>query len=423
MKFGVCCLAWLVSAIMVAGGAQARGPYGSISVGQWSGGAYTDDSSGAFTSCIAAAPYQSGITLHVVVGANLSWSLGFSNPTWSLKAGQAFPIVLTFDGQQPFNVSGQVLSAGLVGVPMPDNSALISQFRKAKAMSAFAEGQLFQFNMNGTAALLPALVNCVGKIKQFGIAGAGEFAIAKPAAGKPAGTGPESNSPSQKSTRTITKSGTGFVISNNGHLVTNQHVVDGCVGDIQGNLTGEAPVKLRLVSSDETNDLALLQAPTPYKEVAAIRDKPIHPGESVVAIGYPFHGLLTSDFTVTSGIVSSLSGVLNDTRYLQISAAVQPGNSGGPLLDTGGEVVGMVAAKLNALKFVKATGEIPENINFAIKTGALRDFLDNSVVPYVTAEGKSELKTSDIARNARGFTLLITCTATEQSASAKKPGD
>jgi S1-C subfamily serine protease len=109
-----------------------------------------------------------------------------------------------------------------------------------------------------------------------------------------------------------------------------------------------------------------------------------------------------------------------DTRYLQISAAVQPGNSGGPLLDSGGEVVGMVAAKLNALKFARATGNIPENINFAIKTGMLRDFLDNSVVRYQTADSKNELKTSDVARNARAFTLLISCTATEQSASAKK---
>ena len=142
-----------------------------------------------------------------------------------------------------------------------------------------------------------------------------------------------------------------------------------------------------------------------------------------VAIGYPFHGMLTSDFTVTTGIVSSLSGILNDTRYLQISAAVQPGNSGGPLLDTGGQVVGMVAAKLNALKFVKATGEIPENINFAIKTGTIRDFLDNSVVPYQTVEAKADMKTADIARDARAYTLLIACTATEQSASAKKSDD
>jgi S1-C subfamily serine protease len=209
-------------------------------------------------------------------------------------------------------------------------------------------------------------------------------------------------------------------VSTDGHVVTNQHVVNGCVGDIQGSLTGAAPVKLRLVSSDETNDLALLQASGSFKEVATIKTKAVQSGDSVVAIGYPFHGLLTSDFTVTTGIVSSLSGVLNDTRFLQISAAVQPGNSGGPLLASSGEVVGVVAAKLNALKFVKATGNIPENINFAIKTGALRDFLDNSVVPYQTSDAKIELKTADIARNARAFTLLITCKATEQTETAKK---
>jgi S1-C subfamily serine protease len=117
---------------------------------------------------------------------------------------------------------------------------------------------------------------------------------------------------------------------------------------------------------------------------------------------------------VTTGIVSSLSGLLNDTRYLQISAAVQSGNSGGPLLDTSGNVVGVVTGKLNALKFAKATGEIPENINFAIKTGAVRDFLDNSVVSYQTAEPKAELKTADIARNARAYTMLISCTGKEK---------
>jgi hypothetical protein len=79
----------------------------------------------------------------------------------------------------------------------------------------------------------------------------------------------------------------------------------------------------------------------------------------------------------------------------------------------------MVAAKLNALKFAKATGDMPENINFAIKTGALRDFLDNSVVSYQTSETKTELKTADIARNARTYTLLISCMATEQEESAK----
>jgi hypothetical protein len=70
-----------------------------------------------------------------------------------------------------------------------------------------------------------------------------------------------------------------------------------------------------------------------------------------------------------------------------------------------------VAAKLNALEFVRATGNIPENINFAIKTGTLRDFLDNSVVAYQTAAAKTDLKTADSAHNARAYTLLISCKA------------
>jgi S1-C subfamily serine protease len=288
-------------------------------------------------------------------------------------------------------------------------------------MSAFAQGQLFQFNLNQTAQLLPSLVNCVASIKKNGLANAGEFTVALP---KPAAlTSASPSAPAPKQGKEVGKTGTGFVISSNGHIVTNHHVIDGC-GEITGNLSGEAPVKLRLVSSDETNDLALLQAPTPFKEVATINQNSVQTGDGVVAIGYPYHGLLTSDFTVTTGIVSSLSGVFNDTRHLQISAAVQPGNSGGPLLDFTGAVVGVVSGKLDALKMARATGNIPENINFAIKTGALRDFLDNSVVMYrVTERREAKKETAEIAKNARGFTLLISCTANEQNASAKKQGN
>jgi len=116
----------------------------------------------------------------------------------------------------------------------------------------------------------------------------------------------------------------------------------------------------------------------------------------------------------------SLAGLFNDTRFLQISAPVQPGNSGGPLLDTRGSIVGVVAEKLNALKVAKATGEIPENINFAIKTGALRDFLDNSVVPYRTSELASEMKTAEIATAARAYTMLISCMARDIASEKKK---
>jgi S1-C subfamily serine protease len=176
-------------------------------------------------------------------------------------------------------------------------------------------------------------------------------------------------------------------------------------------LTGQSASNLRIVSRDETNDLALVQTAGAFKNIAHLRGSAVHSGDSVIAIGYPYHGLLTSDFTVTTGIVSSLSGILNDTRFLQISAPVQQGNSGGPLLDTSGNVVGVVSEKLNAVRFAKVTGDIPENVNFAIKTGAVRDFLDNSVIPYQTSDAGIEQKTTQIASDARAYTMLITCTA------------
>jgi S1-C subfamily serine protease len=198
-------------------------------------------------------------------------------------------------------------------------------------------------------------------------------------------------------------------------------VVDGCISDIKGNLTGGATAVLRVVSKDPANDMALLQGPADiFKSFAKIRDRSIHSGDSVTAIGFPFHDLLSSDFTVTTGIVSSLSGIKNDSRYLQISAPVQPGNSGGPLIDSSGHIVGVVSEKINAIGVLRVTGAIPENINFAIKPGAIRDFLDNSVVAYETAAPGADLKTAEIADAARAWTLLITCTATEPVASAKR---
>ena len=409
MKFAIGAVVAALCLLAALSTASARGPYGSINVGNWKGGAYTNDQNGAFSHCAAGTQYESGIYFVVTINDKSGWTLGFAHEKWTFKTDRAFPIELTFDGQTPFNVHGVPLADKLLQVPMPSNSLLIAQFRKAKAMTAYTQGHLFQFKLDQTAQLLPTLANCVAKVKQFGIAAAGDFSVAL-AAPKP-GTAATPGAAPGKPEKTGTQIGTGFLVSTNGHVVTNQHVVEGCVGDIQGSLTGEAPVTLRVVSSDETNDLALLQAPGTFKDIAVIKDKAVRSGDSVVAIGYPFHGLLTSDFTVTTGIVSSLSGILNDTRFLQISAAVQPGNSGGPLLASSGDVVGVVAAKLNVLKFVKATGNIPENINFAIKTGALRDFLDNSAVSYQTAESRTELKTADIAHNARAFTLLVSCKA------------
>jgi S1-C subfamily serine protease len=393
--------------------ANAAGPYGNIHVGNWKGGAFTDDNTGAFSHCGATTSYGNGVILVVGQNASNSWLLGFASPGFHLTKGASVPIDVTFDGQSQARLFATATSDIMATAILPPNVA--RTFQKASLMVAVSGANVLNFNLTSTGPLLAVLATCVSKVKAGGIDSAGEFTAPKPVAAK-------ADAPANpKSGRTGSQSGTGFVISASGHIVTNHHVIHGCVGDIKGNLTGEAGATLRVVNSDQSNDLALLQGPAAsFKAYAKIRDRAIHSGDSVVAIGFPYHGLLTSDFTVTTGIVSSLSGMLNDTRFLQISAAVQPGNSGGPLLDTSGDIVGMVAGKLDALKIARYTGTIPENINFAIKTGAIRDFLDNSVVPYETSAPGTELKTADIAGNARAYTLLISCTAGEPTETAKR---
>jgi S1-C subfamily serine protease len=395
--------------------AHAAGPYGNIHIGTWKGGAFTDDKTGAFSHCGATSIYDNGVILVVGLNAQNSWLLGFASPSFHLTKGNTVPVDVTFDGQSQARLFATVNTDIMATAILPPNVA--RTFQKSSLMVvATGNSSALQFNLTSTGPLLAMIANCVSTVKAGGINSAGEFSAPRTvAATKPDASG------NPKSGRTGTQTGTGFVVSANGHIVTNHHVIDGCTGDIKGNLTGEATTTLRVVNSDSANDLALLQGPAEsFKVHTKIRDRAIHSGDSVVAIGFPYHGLLTSDFTVTTGIVSSLSGILNDTRFLQISAAVQPGNSGGPLLDTSGDIVGVVSGKLDALKIARATGNIPENINFAIKTGAIRDFLDNSVVPYETSAPGTELKTADIATNARAYTLLISCTATEREETAKR---
>ncbi|CCE10401.1 conserved exported hypothetical protein [Bradyrhizobium sp. STM 3843] len=174
MRAGLAMLLFVLVVALVSP-AQARGPYGSISAAGWSGGAYTDDKTGAFTSCIASASYKSGITFSVVVSKTYEWALAFIHPSWTLTPGQKFPIVLSFDGRNTFNVDGTVFSTNMVAVPMPVDSALVKSFRAAKTMSAFAQGNLFQFTLDGTAVMLPALVYCAKTVNQGGLAAATNF--------------------------------------------------------------------------------------------------------------------------------------------------------------------------------------------------------------------------------------------------------
>ncbi|WP_315803416.1 hypothetical protein [Bradyrhizobium sp. SZCCHNS3002] len=202
LETGLLLLALVTAALNEA--AHAKGPYGSVSVAGWSGGAYTDDNTGKFSSCIASASYKSGINFGVLALPTYNWALAFIHPGWSLSQGQKFPIVLSFDGRNSYNVEGSVWSANMVVVPMPNDSSLIKSFRAARTMSAFAQGNLFQFDLNGTSVLLPSLANCVRMINAGGLAAATNFTV-QPGAhsaqrqAAPAGAAPAATASTQPS--------------------------------------------------------------------------------------------------------------------------------------------------------------------------------------------------------------------------------
>jgi S1-C subfamily serine protease len=104
-----------------------------------------------------------------------------------------------------------------------------------------------------------------------------------------------------------------------------------------------------------------------------------------------------------------LAGIRDDSRYLQITAPVQPGNSGGPLLDASGNVIGVVSAKLDAIKVAGITGDIPQNVNFALNASVARAFMDAHGIPYETASSSGEQSSPDIGDEGKGFTDFVEC--------------
>jgi len=220
---------------------------------------------------------------------------------------------------------------------------------------------------------------------------------------------PKSRKPKKVSAPSkVVGTGTGFVINGNGYIVTNSHVVRGCASVV--TVKDSEKIATKVIFDDSRNDLALLKVDKRSKVFATFRGgRGIRTAEDILALGYPFQSLLSDDLKITKGMVNSLAGLENDTRMMQISAPVQPGNSGGPLLDHAGNVVGVVTSRMNAVKMAKHTGKIPQNVNFALKASLVRDMLDVKSIDYEMASSKKELKAVDIFDRARKYTVLVEC--------------
>jgi len=199
-------------------------------------------------------------------------------------------------------------------------------------------------------------------------------------------------------------SGTGFYVNKKGLMITNNHVVKNCNKiKVDGS---DAVVKL----FDATNDLALLKVDSSSSSAPDFRaGRGIRLGDGVTVAGYPLRSVLGSGLNVVTGTVASLSGIKNNSSRLQITAPINSGNSGGPLFDSSGRVVGVIVSKINNTKAKEILGEEIQGANFAIKGSIVRSFLDMNDVDYEVSTSNKNMSTADIAENAKEYTALIKC--------------
>ena len=204
-------------------------------------------------------------------------------------------------------------------------------------------------------------------------------------------------------------SGSGIVVGREGTVLTNRHVVNQCTSY---EVIDDADRKLKatLQAVDETRDLALLKTEEGFRNVAPFR-KDITPklGEAVTVVGYPLAGVLGTKPTVGFGHISSTVGLRGDPTTMQISVPIQRGNSGGPVLDHSGNVIGVVVSKLDALKLAQSTGDLAQNVNFAIRGEFVRDFLQANRVGINFSNNSVALPNTEIAIQGAWVTVRVRC--------------
>ena len=141
-------------------------------------------------------------------------------------------------------------------------------------------------------------------------------------------------------------------------------------------VTSAGLIAARVMKVDAANDLELLKAEGRFAALPVVASRAMRLGSTVATVGFPNVGLQGFAPKLARGEIAALSGAQDDARYFQISVPVQPGNSGGALVDEHGSVVGVVSAKLSARLALAASGALPENVNYAVKISFLLSFLE-----------------------------------------------
>jgi peptidoglycan hydrolase-like protein with peptidoglycan-binding domain len=274
----------------------------------------------------------------------------------------------------------------------------------------------------GGAPTTPGIYPVIGPLVAAAAAriGEGPAAGAPPTAeaSVPAATGGASGEPATPPVKPPdTASGTGFVISREGEILTNAHVIRGC-GAIEVGGVGAATV----LAVDERRDLALLDTGATFQTTIPIRSGgQLELGEPVTVLGYPYRGIVSTSLTITQGIVSAIVGLDDDPSRFQLTAAVQPGNSGGPVIDEAGRLIGVVAARINDGYIASATGSLPQNVNFGIRVELVDSFLIEHGILVEHSADATPVTAREIAKRIGGLVHPVICQLDETPVASQTP--
>jgi tol-pal system protein YbgF len=201
--------------------------------------------------------------------------------------------------------------------------------------------------------------------------------------------------------------GTGFIITKNGYVITCHHIIERA--DLITVQIADRIYQAQLILEDPYNDLALVKISGSFKALAFSEERSAKMGDQVFTIGYPNPGMQGISAKFTKGEVSSLTGFRDDLRFYQVSVPIQPGNSGGPLVDMKGNVRGIIVALLNVSTAVKITGAIPQNVNYAIKSSYALALLDTlpAVSEQLLKPNKKEISFDAVVNSIKENTVMV----------------
>jgi S1-C subfamily serine protease len=217
----------------------------------------------------------------------------------------------------------------------------------------------------------------------------------------PSSNGPAAPQPDAR----ISRNATGFFVTADGYAITNHHVVRANRPAFARVGANELP--LQVIDRDPANDLALVKVETGSRPIPIALAAPAK-GDDVTALGYPVARDMGTELKATFGRVNALSGLRDDPRFLQVDAPVQPGSSGGPLLNARGEVIGVVTATFSTVAAARRTGALPQNVNYAVKSEFVALLLDKNIPGrWRRGGGVRYATTADLVRQREPSVFLI----------------